>query len=588
MTTDARTDSVTAELNTDTGRITIGCRYADKDLVRLIPGRKWDGQLWSVACSWAACQALRGVFGDRLQIGANLAAWATAERANRIDPSLALRDALDYPGDERLYRFQRAGVQWLQTAQNCLLADDMGSGKGVQAAFALGQAVDATPAIVISPKSVMETWRRELEKWSPHLSVSVVTGPAGKRSKALAPGSDVYIISWDNLRRHSRLAPYGSLRLKHCQECDPEETGKHSTCERCARELNELGFKTVIADEAHYMKDPSSKRTRACWAIQHGKTVTRRWSLTGTPVANHPGDLWALMHGVAPDDFPGRTQFLDRYALLSWNMFGGLDIVGISPQTRDEFFRIVDPRFRRMPKSLVLPDLPPKLFQERLLDMPPTQKRAYLQMAEHLVAEVANGRIMATNPLAQLTRLMQFASATCNLREDGTVEMIEPSCKIDELVEIMEELGDQPFLVSAESRLLIDLTSARLAKLHVPHSLIVGGQSEQIRQQSIDDFQNGRVRACMFTLKAGGVGLTLTRAGYMIRMQRSYNAIDNRQGEDRFHRIGSEIHENVFIIDLVAEGTIEETSQKLQLFEKSERAEEVLRDRDSLLRLLKS
>lgn len=586
---DVGLQAVIAEIDSrDDSRIEVRVSYSEKDMIRAIPGRIWRDGRWTVPKSWASCVTLRAVFGQRLVVGSDLWKWAEAEKRDRIDPALALREAVDAPGDERLLPFQRAGVKWLEVAESALLGDDMGAGKGVQGAWIIGALREsALPALVIAPKSVMVNWQREIDKWSPGLQVSLVTGTAAKRKKALEPGFDVYVIAWENVRRHSRLAPFGSYKLKHCSVCDPEDTGKQTLCERCPKELNNLGFRTVIADEVHRMKDPASKQTRAVWAVQHGPSVIHRWSLTGTPIANNPADIWPIMHGIAPEDWPSRTQHLDRFCNLTLNIFGGLEISGIKPETRDEFFRILDTRFRRMPKDLVLPHLPPKLYQERLIALSKEQQTAYNQMADSLMADIDGGRLVAISPLAQLTRLMQFASATCFLQEDGSVRMTEPSCKIDELVAIIEELGDEPFVVSAESRLLIELTSKRLTDLKVGHSLIVGGQSNEERQQSVDDFQDGRVRACLFTLKAGGVGLTLARGGYLIRLQRSYNAIDNRQAEDRVHRIGSEQHDKILIIDLVSEGTIEETSQKMQLFDKAEQFEAVVRDRDLLRRLVK-
>jgi SNF2 family DNA or RNA helicase len=604
-------EGVPAEITAAGDRILVRCDYRSKELVRMVPGRKWEDKdrVWTVPLSWGACQALRGVFGDRLEIGPQLAAWANQDYATRVAPALQLRQSMELPaahpylsylarveaslaeGGFRLFPHQKTGALFLLSANDALLSDGLGSGKTATCVTALRtlfeSGADCLPVLVICPKAVMTHWEREINRLFPQLIVSVVTGAAGKRQKALQPGMHVYIMAWDNVRRHSRLAPYGSYRLKHCQECDPEEKGKRATCERCPKELNEIGFKTIIADEAHKQKDPAAKMTRALWAVQHGPTVTRRWSLTGTPIANHPGDIWAPMHGIAADDFGGRTQFVDRYGLLSWNEFGGLDIVGIRPDTKDEFFRVLDPRFRRMPKEVILPHLPPKLYQERLLEMSSDQKKAYRQMEEHLIAELAEGRLIATNPLAQLTRLMQFASATAYLNEDGSVKLVDPSCKVDELMVILEELGDDPLVVSSESRLLIELAAARLREAGITHSLIVGGQSVEERQRAIDDFQEGRVRVNMFTLKAGGVGLTLTRAGHLVRLQRSYSAIDNLQGEDRVHRIGSERHTHVAIIDLVAQDTVEETSQKMALFSKAERLEEVVRDRDALRRLLK-
>src|SRR5262245_18966741 len=89
-------------------------------------------------------------------------------------------------------------------------------------------------------------------------------------------------------------------------------------CETHRQELNLIPFKRVVLDEAHMIKEPSAKQTRACWRIMHAPSVQSRWALTGTPLANHVGDLWSIMHGVAKHEYPARSDFVDRYALFTW------------------------------------------------------------------------------------------------------------------------------------------------------------------------------------------------------------------------------------------------------------------------------
>lgn len=573
-----------AEL-TGTGRIALWeTSFQDNPLVKMVPGHRFAGpmvgesKIWHYPQSWGTCLALRGVFADRLAIGPQLNLWAAAERQQRIDPAMSLRSAMDFEGGEaRLYPFQRAGVEFLSAAKQAILADEMGTGKTVQTIRAIRKIADeehdAFPVCIICPNSMKLTWQREWMRWDDRAHVVIINGGADKRRKQFKEAQDLIdagrdvavVINWEGVRYNSRLAPYGSKRL--------------ADAEKIPKDLNKLPFRTVIADEAHRMKDPGAKQTRATWAVQHGEHVKYRFSLTGTPIANHPAELWSLLHGIAPADFPTKGAFVDRYCLQSWNPFGGLDIIGVRPDTRDEFYRILDPRFRRMSKDLVLQQLPRKSRITRYVEMTPKQAKAYREMETQMATKLEDGNVLlATNDLAVNTRLLQFSSAYCNIDAEGNVHLEDPSPKIDAMLEIIEELEGASVVIAAESRKLIELAAKRLEnKTNTTYRLIVGGMTQELRQSAIDDFQEGRAQVMLMTLKAGGVGLTLTRAGVIVFLQRSWSMVDNKQGEDRVHRIGSEIHDKILVIDMVTEGTVEER-QIPRLHAKMNRLQEIVRD----------
>lgn len=472
----------------------------------------------------------------------------------------------------KLLDFQRPGVAFLVRNRHALLTDPPGLGKTAQLIRTLqvlaemGQ--NPFPALVVCPNSLkMSTWSVELAKWAPEISTQVIDGTATQRRKQLASGAQCHIINWEALRLHSRIAGYGTIAL----------TDK----DKAPKELNEIGFRTVIADEAHKSKDARATQTRALWALL--QQAEFRYLATGTP-----GDveaLWALLHGVEPEWFPAKTKYLDRWADTSINYFGGLDVHGINTANKDEFYRIVDPLMRRIPKEAALPQLPAKLpDQIRHTPMLPKQKKAYEQMREHMIANLGE-LLVAPNPLAQLMRLNQLASSSAEVDEQGNVTLTNPSPKIDDLVDLLEELGDEPLVVAAVSRQLIELAAERLAKLDIPHGLVTGAQSQYERAQAVERFQNGRTRVILLTLGAGAEGLTLTRASRMLFMQDSYSSIQNQQAEDRIYRIGSERHDSVQIIRQITPGTVEEHKQVL-LATKAMRMEEIVRDQSTLLALL--
>jgi SNF2 family DNA or RNA helicase len=260
-------------------------------------------------------------------------------------------------------------------------------------------------------------------------------------------------------------------------------------------------------------------------------------------------------------------------------------VSGILPEMQEEFFSIFDPRFRRLPKEVILPQLPPIVYETRHVTMNPKQKKAYESMATTLVATLDDGSLaIAKNPIAQLTRLTQFASAYIEVNEDGNLRLSDPSCKLDQLIEDLEDYNE-PVVVFAQSRQLIEMASKRLEKTKILHSVVKGGQSNDTRQNEIDSFQNGRVSVILVVIAAGGVGITLTRGRIAIFLQRSWSNVDQQQAIGRLHRIGSEVHDSVVIIDYVTQGTVEE-GQLAVLAGKADLLEEVVRDVTTIRKLL--
>jgi SNF2 family DNA or RNA helicase len=596
--------AVTVELNETGSHINIFADWRFKELCKSVPGSSYDAKTstWRVQTSWATCLALRSTFKNDLVIGERLQAWAIEERANRIDPSNSLRDLEELPdgeGDSDLFPHQRAGVKFLTTARRALLADEPGLGKTAQAIRALKTMAENNdpvfPALIVCPNTLKKNWQREFTKWWPSggPTVQVIKGSAAQRRKQFETPADVYIINWESLRTHSRLAPYGSVALARCVECGGhDDRVSENRCEVHKRDLNEIDFKAVIADEMHRSKEPKSKQTRALWAATGDADI--RFALTGTPIANNVLDMWAILHWISPEEWPSKTKWIDRMVDTMINAFGGMMVLGVKPHMADEFHATINPRMRRMLKARVLPWLPEMMFERRDVEMSVKQKKAYEQMRDNMIAEVENGdAVVAPSVLTQAIRLSQFASSFAEVvADEATGEpktiLTEPSCKVDAVMDDIKEgdFGDDSVAVCAVSRQLIELLSARMTKEGITHGLITGAQDEDERQKAIDDFQAGRIKWILFTAQAGGVGVTLTAARRLVMLQRPWSLVDHKQALDRIHRIGSEIHDSVVVMDYVTEGSIEE--RVIQVLEtKADNFEQIVRDKDKLLQLLK-
>lgn len=592
--------AVSVDVDTSTNKhIKINAEWRFKELCKALPGSAWNGEegVWRVPLSWSSCLALRSTFQDQLVIEPGLEAWAYDKLSTRITPALELRDLEDYEGDEDLFPHQRAGVAYLSAVKRALLADEPGLGKTAQAIRALKALQDrgeeVFPALIVCPNTLKKNWEREFKIWWPGVKTQVIKGTAAKRKKQFAEEADVYIINWESLRSHSRLAPFGSVALTRCVECGGhDEKVSANRCEVHKGELNDIDFRAVIADEIHRSKEPKSKQTRALWAATGDADI--RFALTGTPIANDVVDLWSILHWLSPEDWPTKTKWIDRYIDTMMNAFGGMMVIGVKPHMQEEFYKTVNPFMRRMLKKTVLPWLPEVMNERRDVEMSAKQKKAYDQMRDHMISELEDGEILtAPSILTQTLRLLQFASSYAELVVDESTGepkaiLSDPSCKVDALMNDIKsgDFGDDSVAVCAVSRQLIEILSAAMTKADIPHGLITGAQSEDERQWAIEDFQAGKTKWILFTAQAGGVGVTLTAARRLIMLQRPWSLVDYKQALDRVHRIGSEIHDSIVITDYVTEGTIEERVIEV-LDTKADNFEEVVRDKDKLLSLLK-
>ena len=601
---------VNVELDESGKHIIINAEWRLKELCKSIPGASWSAkeQIWRVPTSWASCLALRSTFKTELEIGPNLKAWAANEVNTRVNPSNALREMEILPdgelGNDDLFPHQRAGVKFLATARRALLADEPGLGKTAQAIRGLKELHDRGenifPALIVCPNTLKKNWAREFEKWWPGVDVQVIKGTSVQRRAQFEHPANVYVINWESLRTHSKLASYGSIALARCVECGGHDTKVTPTkCEVHQRELNTIDFKAVVADEMHRSKDPKSKQSRALWAATGDADI--RFAMTGTPIANDVVDMWAILHWISPEEWPSKTKWIDRMVNTMFNAFGGMMVLGVKPHMEEEFYATINPRMRRMLKSRVLPWLPEVLTNRRDVEMSPKQAKAYKQMRDNMIAELSKSDVegapgdvvVAPNPLTQTLRLLQLASSYADVTIDELgqekITLSDPSCKVDALMDDIKN-GDyegDSVAVCAVSRQLIELLSARLTKEGIEHGLITGAQDEDQRQQSIDDFQSGKKKWILFTAQAGGVGVTLTTARRLVMLQRPWSLVDYKQALDRVHRIGSEIHDSILITDYVTEDTIEE--RVIQALDtKADNFEQVVKDKAKLLDMLKA
>lgn len=538
---------------------------------------------------------------DRLDLKKHLAPFALpfpkrgeepAEGAPLLDEEEAeeaAREPVRLEGSTlRLRPFQRVGAAFLATARQALLGDDMRLGKTPQVIRALqllqAQGETVFPVLVVAPAAVRRVWERHFADWWPGARIGLPKSGTANAELAIRDlkeyATDVLVLNYEALPNLSRLAGYGAVALEGCRNCDPLSTRDPRRCQREAKALNDVPWRTVIVDEAHRVKEPKTQYTRALWAVGDGAEF--RFALTGTPVANEPSDLWSIMRFVSPSEFPAKGKFVERYVLTTPNIWSGFpDPVGFREDRRPEFDRIFLPRFLRRTKEMVHDFVEPV----RVLREPPMgakQQKAYDQMRKEMIAAVNDGSIFASNPLLQTTRLRQLAATYGEALEDNGLRMTEPSSKLDDLDDFVVDFGeDEPLVIFAESRQLIDLAVTRFEKRERTVATLVGGQSDRERTDAHDGFQEGRYQYVFCTTGAAGEGISLNRSDALYWLQKPWSAVKETQAEDRIYEEGRAS----LIVESRTPDSVEERVAEA-LADKANTLEDLVKDKEMLLRWL--
>jgi SNF2-related domain/Helicase conserved C-terminal domain/LAGLIDADG-like domain len=393
------------------------------------------------------------------------------------------------------------------------------------------------PMVVICPSwDVADVHYREITKWAPEWPEPVMYGGSQRGG----------LIKSDIL-----LTTYATATLDAADASGP---------------LVKLKAKAVVLDESHYARNEKALRTQAAQRI--ASKALSFVALTGTPVTRDTGDIFPTLVAMDPQSYPSRQRFVRRYLQTSQDEYQE-KIEGLKPLAEPEFRAVLAGQMHRLAKADVLPQLPPKVYSVRRVELPGEWRVAYDGMASEMLAELPDGgELPVMSVLAQLTRLGQLASSAFDvavrteISELGQevkkydVTLKSPSWKVDALLGILAERPGQQAAVFANSRQLIDIAGAQCEKAGYRCGYLTGGQGKTARRDDIDAFQAGKLDVILATAGAGGLGITLTAAGTAVLLQRSWRLDESIQVEDRLHRYGSK-HECIEIIDIIARDTVD-------------------------------
>lgn len=432
--------------------------------------------------------------------------------ARTLDPDLP-------PGlDAQLRSYQKEGFEWLcrlaHWGGGACLSDDMGLGKTLQVLALLLRRAPAGPALVVAPTSVCQGWVKEAQRFAPRLNLRRFgVGDRGAQLDTLGP--------YDVL-----LSSYGVMQ----NEIDA---------------LESVEFETIVLDEAQAIKNVSAQRTQAALRLSGRFRV----ATSGTPIENHLGEIWSILNFTNPGLLGSHKRFDERFA---------------RPITLDRdrhaaelLRRLVSPFVLRRTKGEVLTELPAKTEITVHVELGVEERALYETIRRKALRALDAEAPQGQQRLRILAELMRLRRAACH-PELVTPGSGLPSAKLSALQALIGELreGGHRALVFSQFVDHLNLVRAWLDEAGISHQYLVGATPEKERTRAIEAFQQGQGDLFLISLKAGGFGLNLTQADYVVILDPWWNPAAEDQAADRAHRIGQ--LRPVTVYRLVARDTVEE------------------------------
>jgi hypothetical protein len=480
--------------------------------------------LTALGAALAGTTHLRG-----LDLGVDVAAGSELDTlvARLRDP--ALRAPVDAPAGFHgtLRPYQRVGLGWLLRMRSlglgACLADDMGLGKTVQLIAYLLETSDRpeAPALIVCPTSVLGNWGHELARFAPELTVRIHHGPDRAIRIDDLLGHDVVVTAYGLLQRDRRF-------------------------------LAAHEWRALVLDEAQQVKNPLTRQAQAARAIP----ARHRVALSGTPIENRLDELWSILHTLNPGLLDTRTAFRRRFATPIERRGDDAAATRLAAVTEPFILR------RHKSDPTVLPDLPPRVDSSEYCTLTMEQAALYQATIDTMLARVRGtaGIERRAQVLTLLTRLKQVCNHPVQaLGRTGPLE--GRSGKLDRLVEMLTEAlaeGDSALVFTQYATMGNLLSDHVCRELDMERLYIDGSTPRAGRERVVERFQEpgGPPRVLVMTLKAGGLGLNLTRASHVFHFDRWWNPAVEDQASDRAHRIGQT--QVVQVHRLICAGTVEE------------------------------
>jgi SWI/SNF-related matrix-associated actin-dependent regulator 1 of chromatin subfamily A len=471
-----------------------------------------------------------------------------------------------------LYPFQKNDVVKLGKQKAALIGSEMGTGK-THCAIALdmhwyekekNKGVKVEPTLIVAPLNTHDSWQEKYAVQNPEADVYTIDRKNREGFlRALKAGThDVYLMHWDALR----LMP----------------------------ELTDYKFNVIVGDEIHHIANRKAQQTRAFKRLK----CNYKLGLSGTASGDQPANLWSILNWLWPSYYTSYWKFFDYYVVTELQPAGYKKVVGV--KNTHILKKEMSPWYVRHLKrdrccedhpNGVMHWLPEKTYDTVWVNLSPTQRRAYNQMREHMVAWVGEHEetpLTATVAVAQMARLSQMALATPEItvkmvqakwakkdpltgrfelrwNKDGSPMMVPqetvtlhlPSTKIDRLKEIIEDHPEKQFVVFSSSKKACYLAHQALAQAKIGSEVLSGDTPQGQRQDLVGRFRRNEYQVFIGVIAAAAEGIDGLQEATdtLIFLDRDWSSTKNKQAEDRLHRGGQK--DTVQIIDIMARDTVD-------------------------------
>ncbi len=444
--------------------------------------------------------------------------------------------------------YQREGFDWLARLAHlgfgACLADDMGLGKTVQTLALILSRAAAGPVLVVAPTSVCDNWIRECERFAPRLCPIPFGGTRRKELIAGLKPYDLVVCSYTMLQQEREL-------------------------------LGDREWEIIVLDEAQAIKNMNTKRSRAAMSLKGAfRLIT-----TGTPMENHLGELWNLFNFINPGLLGTLEQFNRRFALPIEQEKNA--------EAREHLRRLIKPFILRRRKDQVLKELPPRTEILLKVELSEAERSFYEAVRRQAIARLEeasreNDPAAGNTSIQVLAELTRLRLAACNPRLVAPESQLS-SAKLELFGRIVNDLisGGHRALVFSQFVKHLNLIREYLDEQKISYRYLDGSTPKTRRQAEINTFQEGETPLFLISLKAGGLGLNLTAADYVLHLDPWWNPAVEDQASDRAHRIGQT--RAVTVYRLISRHTIEEKIVRLHL-EKRNLADQILTASDQSAR----
>jgi SNF2 family DNA or RNA helicase len=418
--------------------------------------------------------------------------------------------------------YQYDGYLWLKRLTawggGACLADDMGLGKTVQTIAYLLSEAKYGAALVVVPASVLPNWRNELARFAPSLNVKVLNNFADRRSEiSSADSGDVVLTTYGLL-----ISEEASLTVRK--------------------------WHVVCLDEAHVIKNRDAKMSKVAMQLH----ADNRIALTGTPIQNHLGELWNLFQFLNPGLFGTYEQFQQKY-ITPIECFGNKDV-------QRQLKRTIAPFMLRRTKKEVAEELPDKTEIKISVELTDEETAIYETLRTKAEHQLQSNEKVDVKILSQITQLRRAACTPQLVYKDFTGE----SSKLKTFLSLVDDISstNNKMLVFSQFTSFLKLAKNALDKVNVQYLYFDGSSTISQREKIIEQFRNDDdCQLLLISLKAGGLGLNLTEASYVIHLDPWWNPAIEQQATDRAYRIGQK--QNVTVYHLISAHTIEEKILRL-------------------------